>query len=738
MRIRIAILVLISHAASAQFNYTIDQSIPVKRQNGEAYSMPWAGGMNGTQFNSIDLDGDGDEDLAIYERTADRVITFINDNDQYRYAPEYESLFPDDILNWMLLRDYNGDGLKDIFTGDNLGIKVYTNITTTGLLTWELFLFSTGVGEKSHVLLTTGFSGKINLQLNADDLPSINDADGDGDLDIFVPKYPSGSTIEFHKNLSVENGEPLDSLDFARTPQTPEAWGGVTECDCGEFAFNNEDCGDSGGRVLHAGGKSLFAMDLDNDGDQDMLFSEQGHATEGGCRQIFFFQNEGDAVTGEINSASSYPAVNPINILTYPAVFYEDVDFDGIKDLISSPNNHARELLQANLRQSVWFYKNTGTNDLPVFTTTPNTDFLQENMIDAGDNAVPAFFDADGDSDLDLFVGYYAHNAAGSVMYFENTGTPSSPAFELVNPDLLNMSALQLTNIKPFFADMNGDMKIDMGFTASNQSGLNTQLYYLPNQNSIGLGFTGSVEAVGFPIISPENICVTDVDRDGKNDLLVGKTDGRLQYWRNEGTISNPDYELEDDSFLGLSSSALRTSPACSTADLNGDGKTDLIIGDQSGKITIVSDFRNAVDATDGITEVVYNSVREEYVAQNLGGTIWPTTANLFKTDKPAVVIGNVQGGLHVLKHDDEIPITKTPVIDIYPNPARKESVITIKTDQPAAMITFSALGQQIGSTVFLQPLQEYNLQLYNLAKGIYLLYFSINGKSHVRKIVVN
>src|SRR5690606_28198417 len=107
----------------------------------------------------------------------------------------------------VLLRDFNCDGRKDIFTGDVLGMKVYINATSDGRLEWEPYMFSTGFdGPKSHVLLTknpaTGF--KVNLQIQYDDLPSISDVDGDGDLDILNIQY-SGQTIEFHQNLSVDN-----------------------------------------------------------------------------------------------------------------------------------------------------------------------------------------------------------------------------------------------------------------------------------------------------------------------------------------------------------------------------------------------------------------------------------------------------------------------------------------------------------------------------------------------------
>src|SRR5215207_3090023 len=112
MRAGFVFLLFLTHAAVAQFNYVIDQSIPVTDQTNAVLSMPWAGGLNAAQINTLDLNGDGHPDLAIFDRTSDRVITFINDNNQYRFAPEYETFFPSEITNWMLLRDYNGDGKK--------------------------------------------------------------------------------------------------------------------------------------------------------------------------------------------------------------------------------------------------------------------------------------------------------------------------------------------------------------------------------------------------------------------------------------------------------------------------------------------------------------------------------------------------------------------------------------------------------------------------------------------------
>ena len=87
------VLMLVALRTYAQFTYTIDQTVPVEA-NGNTLSMPWAGGLNAAQVNTIDLNGDNKQDLVIFERTTGQVLTYLNQNNQYAYAPAYEALFP--------------------------------------------------------------------------------------------------------------------------------------------------------------------------------------------------------------------------------------------------------------------------------------------------------------------------------------------------------------------------------------------------------------------------------------------------------------------------------------------------------------------------------------------------------------------------------------------------------------------------------------------------------------------
>jgi hypothetical protein len=713
---------------TAQFTYRLDNSIPVLFGS-DTLRNAWAGGFNAGQFNTIDLNEDGVADLALYDRMAGRAITFIKQGNTYRYAPEYEIFFPE-ITNWMLLRDFNCDGKKDLFTGDVLGIRVYKNVTIPGQpLEWEQFLFDTGFGTKSTVLLTKGFTNKVNLQLNFDDLPAISDADGDGDLDIFNVKFVGAGSIEFHKNFSMERYGTCDSLDFERITQT---WGGVTECNCGEFAFNNTACA-SGGRQQHAGGKSLFAHDLDNDNDQDILFSESD------CFRVYLLANEGNSTTPLVTSANAFPLSSPVAAFPYPAVYIEDVDGDGVSDMIATPNIFYRESTFTNLKETIWFYKNTGSNQLPQFSfQSPN--FLQANMIDAGDNAVPAFFDADGDGDFDLFVGNYAHDGRGAIAFFENTGTRKVPVFNRVTENYAGLSFLNFTNIKPAFADMNGDAKPDLVFTASNQFGFGTNLYFIPNTASIGLQVNaGDIRSLNFPINATENVSLILVNPDSRPDILLGKSNGALQYWENTGVPETPAFTLSNPEFLGLASSVLRQNLACAAADLDNDGNTDLIIGDQTGRVGIVSNFKETIAAEPALRNIVYNELNQQYLPKNLGGRIWPAAVNLFNTDKPAIVVGNSTGGLQVLKHDDTSTLPDAPQIEIYPNPVFTEqsAIINIRVDRPSAMYVVNPVGQQVGSPLYLNAYQLYSVETGNLKAGLYIFRFIINGKSFGRRVII-
>ena len=170
---------LLSFVSVAQFGFERQLDIVVVKDE-IALKYPWAGGMDYCQFSNIDLDFDGDEDLFIFDRTCNEVLTFIQEGgigeSNYRYAPEYESEFPSDLHDWVLLVDYNCDGVKDIFTYSLGGGRVFLN---TGNIT-DGHIFELQV----ELMKTYIYGGYSYMFLSSQDVPAIVDIDHDGDLDI--------------------------------------------------------------------------------------------------------------------------------------------------------------------------------------------------------------------------------------------------------------------------------------------------------------------------------------------------------------------------------------------------------------------------------------------------------------------------------------------------------------------------------------------------------------------------
>ncbi|MBS1543837.1 MAG: T9SS type A sorting domain-containing protein [Bacteroidetes bacterium] len=726
-RAGLILLLLNPWSAGAQFTYRLDNSIPVYQDN-RSFGLPWSGGFNSPQINTMDLNADGTDDLVVFEKTAARISTFLAVNGAYQYNPDYESYFPTELNTFVLLRDYDCDGRKDLFTFGDIGIYVFRNITQPGKPpAWKKLLsYNSDTGMKSEVILTRGFSSKINLLPGTNDLPNITDMDGDGDLDILNMRFISPSTAEYHRNFSKERYGTCDSLDFERQTQK---WGNFEECSCGKIAFAGQTCAQIGGRTQatqHTGGKFLLTYDFDNDGDQDVLYSEEQ------CPNIYYMENIGTADNANLNNLSLYPPGSPVALNLFPAGYMEDVDFDGKKDLLVAPNLANRSQLANNFTQSLWLYRNTGSNKVPAFSFV-KTDFLQDQMIEVGDNASPALLDIDNDGDQDLFIGTYGGaGMRGTITFFRNAGTNALPSFQWETDDYLSVSIYSFYNVKIQFKDVDSNGGTDLVVVATSLTNGRNGLYYMPSSSSSGPSFGGQgLKPITFSVDPNETVHMNDVDLDGKVDILKGTYKGSVEFWRN----TPAGYTLADAAYLGIGESIDRQNPALTVADFNADGLDDLLMGDQGGRLTLYSNFRGGTSA--GITQLIYNDLSQTYNQHNLGGVLQPAAAHLFGTDKPDILVGTGSGGVQVLRNEEGKPVSDQPQFILFPNPVARGQAISIISDRPGTVEIFTLLGQHIGSSMIIPSNTATTYPLQGISPGMYIARFTAGGASVNRQFVI-
>jgi Secretion system C-terminal sorting domain/FG-GAP-like repeat len=710
--ILLLILLNLGKTFSQSFTFKLDNSINII-QNGQTLQNTFAGGLNAPQFSTCKLNNDQIEDLVVFDRTSQKIQTFIAKQDNsgkysWQYAPEYETTFPT-IQNWMLMVDYDQDGKKDLFTYTPAGIKVYQNISTDKIV-WKLI---------ADPIYTTGYSGKINLYIATTDIPSISDIDNDGDLDIIVFDS-SGNFLLFHKNFSIENYKDANHLEFKRIG---DCWGKLFKEHFSDARFD-QDCGSNtpvgnstanGQRIEHSG-NAVLVLDLDGDGLKDALY---GHIS---ANKIASLSNGGTLNQTIFTKADyNFPNQHPIDFDIFPAVYFEDLDFDGIKDLIAAPNGYDNALQTVDYQHSAWFYKNTGKNDFPNFQFQ-QTNFLQNTMIELGENTSPVFVDIDGDGDQDLLVGNAGNRGdtgyRATITLYENKGNKT---FELKTSDFLDLSKTQqLFEIKPFISDMNGDSVDDFGFTANTFNGMTVQ--YIPNKATRNTAFILNLsEIVMLPKISNltngDSPLFFDLDYDGKKDLLIGKGSGRIEFQKNVGTNQSPIYTLTKDELGGINSDYLSGNLSLSLADLNADGKTELIVASRGGY------FR------------IYKSILEQNLNQFVEDStgIWDsiTVADLDGDLIPDLMVGTNTGGLKYLKGTTKFTVTATEEninAVIYPNPTTH--FIHIKNNYPAEYQLIDFNGKIIANQKGLNTTQEIVFDLSEQTDGTYFIRILSEGKA--------
>ncbi|ALI98532.1 T9SS type A sorting domain-containing protein [Rufibacter tibetensis] len=705
----------------------------VQTPTGQAMRMPWAGGFNSPQFSAIDLNQDGRQDLFVFDRSSQQVTTFLavqtNGVWSYQYAPQYAASFPQGLRFFALLRDFTCDGLPDLFTATNLGIAVYTNTSSA----------STGIGfNLTHPTLY--FNTDANLLVGSEDMPAIMDMDGDGDLDILTWEWSGGKVLEYFKNEQVERGLACNALTFTRAYTH---WGQVTRCvgTCNTYRFN-ETCPST----EHIGGSSVLPLDLNADGVLDVL---AGHDD---CPDLVSLYNTGTTLQPKITSAQYNipPFFTTPQLSVFPAAYYLDVTFDGIPDLVIAPNMTSNSHQNVNLKNSVWVYANTGTAARPRFESIRQP-FLQDQMIDVGEGAAPALANITGNEALDLIVGNTAVLENGrytaSLTLYQNRGTASQAMFEATNTDYLGFAAQNLLSLKPQFLDINADGKTDLAWSAYRQATNAMEFKYVLNQATAGqpaqFSLANAVAVPGILLFRGDTPYLYDVDKDGKVDVLIGRSSGGLTYYRNTATSTAPAWNLVSEALGGIGANAERRRLQVTVTDVNKDGQPDLLTSDDSGQLRTYSNFQAHLTSTFPVEEnIFWRPLKQQFGPTNFGIGMVLASGNLDQsTDQlPEILIGTHAGGIRFLKAISEPLGIKDPseeylTVKLFPNPADKS--VQLLTEKAATYQLHNVAGKLLGQGKTLAG-QIKAISTAALPSGMYLLQVQTSDGNFVtHKLVI-
>ncbi|MEM7621321.1 MAG: FG-GAP-like repeat-containing protein, partial [Pseudomonadota bacterium] len=239
------------------------------------------------------------------------------------------------------------------------------------------------------------------------------------------------------------------------------------------------------------------------------------------------------------------------------------------------------------------YYENTGTNSSPTFVdkTGSSNPF---NGVDVVDVATPKLVDIDNDGDLDTFIG----RNDGAISYYENTGTISSPTFSEKTGSSNPFNGVDVGfRSQVDFADLDNDGDLD-AFVGEFDGIIN----YYENTGTISSPTfaekTGSANPFnGIDIGSLSSLNFADLDKDGDLDAFIGEEDGIINYYENTGTNSSPTFAERTGSANPFNGIDIGANSTPTLVDIDNDGDLDTFITEQDGFINFYEND-SSVDAS--------------------------------------------------------------------------------------------------------------------------------------------
>lgn len=458
---------------------------------------------------AADLDGDGDKDVLTASGSGNTISWLENMNGAGNFGNEKSISI--NAMNAIMVSadDINGDGSKDVLSVsfDDDRLSWYPNMD--------------GKGDFS---IPQSIAANISW-INTIELADINNNDG---LDVVFSSHSGlGGKIGWYTNSTTTNYFDIQHSVMGTPSEDPE---------------------------------SIMAVDIDNDGDLDLVNRYGAHSV-----RLVWREN--------LDSKGNFSEEKIIYEGVVNLTIAQDIDGDTDLDIIIHAAYEAEKIL--------WFENEDGKGSFSPKKT------LYEF---SGDYDIKAFTseDLDKDGDNDIVFSYDSYNSAGYDLVYWLPNTDGKGTFNVL--EYLGRNADHATSMKIVDVDSDGDLDIAISFFPGG-SGSNGGVEWLENDQ---LEFTSAHRIQNG---ESHNLSFDDLDLDGDLDIITNNRNDVVWYENlGQGSFGT---SQEISSIMAYFNNDIFT------GDIDKDGDIDILSADLR---TLLWSENMIIDATLSMEDPIFDS----------------------------------------------------------------------------------------------------------------------------------
>ena len=500
-----------------------------------------------------DIDNDNDLDILTFSLNGDHVEYHQNQS-QELYGHSDSLVFKLKNRCWGKFREDLSS--STIFLNDNSAACTGSNVSSpqkvsgaakhTGSTLLALDIDHSGVMD---LIVGDISTPNLNLLINGGTQVNSNSA-----MSIIDPSFPSNTTpinvdyfpAAYFIDLDFDSKKDLvvspNAKNLAMNTKSVHFFKNIGTVDLPVFSFqtNNllqKDMIDVGsGSVPHL-------VDIDNDNDLDLFISNDHEYVPSNTKKSFitFYKNIGSA-TNPIFKLFDADLQNwsTAGFGNHFSISFGDINSDGFKDILLTKEDGS----------NYFMLNTTSSGPIPTFNNSQGV-LIDGNQqpINKGAYSQTQLVNLDNDQDLDLVIG----KKDGTIAYYENTGSTTSPIFSLITDKLgnVNVATNQVEGLaRPFFTHLNGSLSLIVG-KADGYLAYYTDILSNGSINNTFNLVTSKLDNLFFG--ASTSLTIGDLDQDQNIDLLAGNELGGIIHTEQNPTLSTEHLVLNSNLQIGIS-----------------------------------------------------------------------------------------------------------------------------------------------------------------------------------------